>query len=124
MQVTVDAREQGAQQAGSNHQAGNQHQLGKVPRQQAIVDQQLGQPRLHQHQQRSAQRQPEQTGNSQTMGAYETVQPVQGVLQALGVLRIDKPGNQSLHHTSNCLSLRYRVARLIPSALAAAETLP
>ncbi|MDV3441218.1 hypothetical protein R0G64_17480, partial [Pseudomonas otitidis] len=52
VQVAVDARERGADQADGDHRHRHLHQQAEVLVQQALVDQRLGQPGLGQHQQR------------------------------------------------------------------------
>ncbi|MNZ49272.1 hypothetical protein D3C78_670340 [compost metagenome] len=122
MQVPIDAGQRGADKPDQDHRHGDPRQHREIAGEQAVVDQHLGQPGLRQHQQRGAERQAEQAEDGQPLRADEPVQPVQRVLECLGVVTLDQSNEE--HQLLSCLSLRYRVARLMPSASAAAETLP
>ncbi len=123
VQVAVEAGQRRADQADDDHGAGHHHQHREVLRQQAVVDQQLGQPGLRQHQERGAERQAEQPGDGRLVRPHEAIQPAQRGLERLRIVALDQAGEEH-QPTLSCLSLRYSVARLMPSASAAAETLP
>ncbi|MCY1357637.1 hypothetical protein D9M69_441400 [compost metagenome] len=97
VQVAVETGEQRAEDADGDHRQRHLHQHREVLGQQAVVDQQLGQPGLRQHQQRSAQRQAEQRQDGAQVRAHEAVQPAQRTLQQFGVAGFDQSGNETDH---------------------------
>ncbi|MNE22827.1 hypothetical protein D3C80_1160530 [compost metagenome] len=97
MQVAVDARQQHADNPDGDHDQRHLPEHLEVLGQQALVDQGLDQPGLHQHQQRSRQGQPEQYGYRSPVRAHEAVQPGQRVAHQLRVGAVDQPEKNTAH---------------------------